>query len=571
MRVYKRYLKSYLPLFMIAVLFLILEATADLFQPMLIARLIDDGIGSGDMGKVRLIGLMMLFIALGGLFSAIMRNILSTHVSYGFARRLRKDLYDKLLQMNMLQVEEIERGSMINRLTFDVRQLQLFFNGTMRIFLKAPFLMIGSFIMVMQLNIRFVIVYLAVLPIMVLAIIINIKLGYPKLAKIQVQLDRLNKKTIEYLNGIRVVKAFNRTAYENQNFSKVSTQLKEVTRSAMRFMAIFNPIIMMAVNLAIILVLINSKSWLLSGTVEVGQIVAFVNYMTQLMFASTIMSRVFNMFIRAKTSNQRVMEIFNLQVPSRQEQKMITREKIHSGICISNVSYHYGNGECALKDIDFKIEKGQSLGIIGMTGSGKTTLINLLIGLLKPTEGEIIIGDEKLLDENITSYRQHVGYVPQDKVIFSDTVSRNIAFDVSDQEGLSMDETLRLSVADFVYDMADQEDTLLGKGGVNISGGQQQRIALARAIKKAPSLLLLDDSTSALDAVTERRIFQNMHELQETTLIVVGQKISTVRQMDKILVLDDGKMTGFDTHERLLENCEAYQAIFEAQLGGEQR
>jgi len=565
MGLYKKYLKKYRGYFSLAVMFLMFEAAADLFQPLLISKIIDTGIQQGDLKAVGNISLMMFGIAILGLLSALARNYLSTHVSFNFAKDLREALYDKLLKLNMTQVETIERGSMINRLTFDIGQVQMFVNGTMRIFLKAPFLAIGSFIMVLNLDIRFLWLYISILPVMVAVVVINLKYGYPKLAKIQVKLDRLNKKTIEYLNGIRVVKAFNRSAYENKNFDQVSDELQEVSTHAMQFMTLFNPTIMLAANLTIVVLLYLSRDWVQNQDISVGQIVAFINYMTQLMFATSVMTRVFTMYARAKTSSERIEEVFNLEVPDSEVDVAIVHEDLSEGIHIKNLCYRYGEGELTLDNINLHLKSGESLGVIGTTGSGKTTLVHVLVGLLTPTDGQVLVGDKTLTSKNMASLRESIGYVPQDKILFSNTVKENIMF------GESTDETLNHIIeqasAEFVYDMTDREESWIGKGGVNISGGQKQRLSLARALMKKPEILILDDSTSALDAVTEKQILDNILMMNPQMMVVVGQKISTVQRMDRILVLDNGKVAGIDTHENLLTSCKPYQEIYAAQMG----
>lgn len=565
MKIYFKYLKKYQVYFALAVIFLILEATADLLQPLMISRIIDIGIKENNMDFVLYTSFMMFMIALLGLFSALARNYLSTHVSFNFAKDLRSALYDKLLKLNMTQVETIERGSMINRLTFDVRQMQMFVNGTMRIFLKAPFLAIGSFIMVLNLDSRFVYLYLSILPVMIAVVIINMKFGYPKLAKIQVKLDHLNKKTIEYLNGIRVVKAFNRSEYENENFNQVSDELQDVSTKAMHFMALFNPIIMFAANLAIVVLLYFSREWLQAQVISVGQIVAFINYMTQLIFATSVMTRVFTMYIKAKTSNSRIEEVLELQVPTSDNICNLMERDLDEGLYLRNVSYRYGQGELTLDNINIHVKPGERLGIIGTTGSGKTTLIHLLVGLLKPTAGEIILGSQVINSDNIKSLRDFIGYVPQEKILFSKTVKENVYF--GQDQAKNLDHVLKQASSEFVDKMQFKEESMLGKGGVNISGGQKQRLSIARALIKSPKILLFDDSTSALDAITEKNILDSIMTINPKMMILVGQKISTVQRMDRILVLDHGKVVGHETHDNLLTSCKPYQEIYQAQMG----
>lgn len=574
MIIFKQYFSKYLPQTFVAVALLAAETLADLYQPLLISKLIDEGISNQNIERVKEIGLMMIGVAFIGLMCTLGRNYMSTHISFGFGRDLRGGLYAKLLTLNMIQIEDVERGSIINRLTFDVQQIQHFVNGSMRIFLKAPLLALGSFFMVLQLDRRFFYIYLVVVPLILILIVVNVNIGYPLFAKIQVELDKLNKKTIEYLNGIRVVKAFNRSKYENDNFDKVNEELMHVTSKAFKVMAVFNPLNMLVVNMAVVSVLFLSKSWMSNSSFGVGQIVAFVNYMTQLLFAISIMSRIFNMYIRAKTSNQRVVEILNMSVNNQDVQQaspfnhLLNEEDFNKGIKIENLSYKFGEGDFALNHINLDIPYGKSLGIIGATGSGKTTLAHLLIGLLEPSEGAIYIGNKKLDSANIDSFRALAGYVPQEKILFSDTVINNIKIgndQLDDEEYIQL---IKQVSGEFIFDMTENWDTKLGKGGVNISGGQKQRISLARALARQPKVIVLDDSTSSLDAITEKKVFDQLKGSKlEASFIVIGQKITTIRHMEQILVLHNGEMVGLGGHEELILNCPTYRELYDVQMG----
>lgn len=571
------YFKKYIPSFIFGMFVLISETMLDLVQPLLISRLIDEGIVMSDFDQVKHIGLLMIGLAMLQLGFSFLRNYMSTHVSFSFSRDVRQGLYEHMLKLNMTQIEEVERGSMINRLTFDIRQLQMLVNGSMRFFIRVPLFAIGGLIMVFGLGQRFVWMYLSSIPIVAIILLINLKFGFPKMRRIQKQLDHLNKKTIEYLNGIRVVKAFNRTAYENEQFEEVNDKLTEVSIDASVFMAIFNPAISLAVNSAVVITLYLSGLWISDGLVGVGQVVAFMNYMARLIMAMSFMARVFNMYIRGRTSANRIEEIFNLPVSDESRPVELEDKAIEEGITLKNVAYRYGEGEFALEDISLSIKSGESIGIIGATGSGKSTLIHLLTGIIEPTKGSIHIGNQCLDANSVKSFRHQIGYVPQDKILFSDSVLNNICFNLehsvdSSDENYDVDrlkEALTISSSDFVDAMEHGIHTRLGKGGVNISGGQKQRISLARALYKNPKYLILDDCTSALDAITEKAVFEGLKKKEGAiSMIVIGQKIATVRQMDRVMVLHKGRIAGIGSHEGLLETCQPYQALYQAQMGG---
>lgn len=571
----KSFFKKYIPGFLAGIFVLIMELTLDLLQPLYISRLIDEGIAASDLERVRNIGVTMIGLALLQLTFGFFRNLLSTHVSFSFSRDVRQKLYEHMLKLGITQVEEVERGSMINRLTFDVRQVQMLVNGSMRFFIRVPLFAVGGLIMVAGLGSRFVWMYLSSIPLVALILYINLKFGFVRVRRIQKQLDHLNKKTIEYLDGIRVVKAFNRTDYENGQFDDVNGRLTHVSTDAGVFMAFFNPAISLSVNMAVIVTIFLSAGWIERDLVGVGQIVAFINYMARLVIAMSFMARIFNMYIRGLTSARRIEEIFALEIPDDEHLVDIDEQDIHSGLNVESVSFRYGEGDYALKDISFKLESGESLGIIGLTGSGKSTLVHLITGLLKPVDGEIRIGSKILDDKSVFSFRRWLGYVPQDKILFSDSVLNNICFvkDEEDSVGWNDDqlkEALEVASADFVDDMEDGHHTLLGKGGVNISGGQKQRLSLARALYRNPRLLILDDCTSALDAITEKAVFEGLKQSDtDNSMIVIGQKIATVRQMDRIMVLHQGKVAGIGSHEQLLESCSSYRELYHAQMGGQ--
>lgn len=567
----KRFFKKYSIGFFIGLTVLIMETMLDLVQPLYISRIIDEGIMMSDLDKVIQLGLTMVGLAGLQLTFGFFRNYMSTHVSFSYARDIRQSLYEHMLKLEILQIEEVERGSMINRLTYDIRQVQMLVNGSMRFFIRVPLFAIGGLIMVTGLGRGFVWMYLSSIPIVAIILFINLKFGFPKVKKIQKQLDGLNKKTIEYLNGIRVVKAFNRTDYENAQFESVNDNLTDVSVDAGVFMSVFNPAIALTVNMAVIVGIYLSGQWIEAGTAGVGQVVAFINYMARLIMAMSFMARVFNMYIRGITSARRVEEIFNLPVTRESGEIEIAEDDIDQGISFESVSYKYGDGEYALEDISFGIKAGEKLGIIGSTGSGKSTLIHLLVGLLQPTKGAIKIGQKNLTAHTVRSFRNYLGFVPQDKIIFSKTIGENIVFnqdnDISDAQGL--EQAMSVAAVDYIEDMEHGIETRLGKGGVNISGGQKQRLSLARALYKKPKCLVLDDCTSALDAMTEKAVFDGLKNHAKPVLtIMISQKISSVRQMDKIMVLSNGRIVGLDTHDVLLSTCQPYQELYKAQMGG---
>lgn len=557
---YKKYIRKYLLPFLVSILFLSLETFSDLMQPMLVSKLIDNGVSRSDFSIVRYYGTLMLFTTFVGMIGALMRNWISSEVSFKFAMELREELFNKLLKIPMLKVEEFERGSLITRLTGDVNQVQLFVNGIMRIFLKAPLLAIGSFLMVINLDKRFLGIYMSIVPLSILIVIINLKIGFPLFDRIQMVVDTLNQRTMEYLSGIRTVKAFNRFDYEKERFTDISTELRDSKIKTLRIMAIFGPMIQLVVNMAVVFVIFVGKDWVNSGDLGVGEIVAFTNYMTQFYFALHIMTRIFIVFVRAKTSAKRISEVLSVEVEDNLIKDQVPKDY---SVEFKNVNFRYGEGENTIENIDFKIENGTSVGVLGSTGSGKSTLIHLINGILKPTSGSIYVGgaDIKYVDKEILN--EIVAYVPQKSTLFTGSVKENVFIGESHNDDDICKKALDTAMAsEFVDAMPEGVDTIIGKNGVNISGGQKQRISIARAIASRPKILILDDSTSALDVLTERRLKDNIKNMEEHTLIIVAQKISSVKDLDKILVLNDGKIEAYGTHEELLLTSQTYKAIY---------
>ncbi|MBF4692441.1 ABC transporter ATP-binding protein [Fusibacter ferrireducens] len=565
MKAYGQFIKKHWSSFLMAVAFLGLETFSDLMQPMLVSKLIDQGIVEENMALIAHYGGLMLGMTCIGMVGALMRNWLSSNVSFSIAMELREMLYEKLLTFPMLKVEGMERGSLITRLTSDVTQVQLFINGLMRIFLKAPLLAIGSFIMVLNLNRRFLSVYLAVIPLAIVLVSVNLKIGYPLYARIQKVVDRLNQNTMEFLSGIRTVKAFNRFDYENQKFHLISDDLRQITTRTMRIMAAFGPVILLIVNMAIVAVLYKGSAWVHSGEIGVGEIVAFINYMTQFYFALSVITRVFNVFVRAKTSAARISEVIAYE--DIEEMKAVQMpEALH--LTFDNVSFRFGEGEETLKDLNFNIEYGASIGILGSTGSGKTTLIRLINGILKSSSGAVKIGGIPLDQISSDFLKKNIAYVPQNNMLFTGSIADNLRYGSENASEAEMWRALEIAMAKpFVTAMPDQLETLIGKNGVNISGGEKQRLSIARAIIHQPKILILDDSTSALDVLTERALKQHLRDLGDLTLIVVAQKISSVMDLDRIIILNNGEVEAFGTHEELLETSPIYLAIYQAELG----
>lgn len=568
----KKYIKRYKKQFLIALIFIILETMGDLIQPTIMSKIIDKGVKRGDMNYVfKLGGLMFLMTAIGASF-AVIRNIVSSKVSQNFGADLREDLYIKIQGFSFDNVDEFQDASLITRLTNDINQIQNFSHGLMRIFVKAPVLGIGSVVMAFLLNPKMALILLAAIPIVAIIISINLKISYPIFTKIQKSLDKVNGVMREYLAGIRVVKAFNRFNYEKSRFRLVNDDLRKISLKGMRIVAVFNPLVALVVNIGIVLVLWFGGLRVNAGEMEVGKIMAFVNYMTQVLFSLIMMTRILNIFIRAKASSERIGEVFAAEDTIIVKENPTPFKDVRGRLEYEQVYFKYHNtSRYVLENINFSINPGETLAIIGSTGSGKSSLINLIPRFYDATEGKVKIDGIDVKDIGLNELREKVGIVPQKVLLFTGSIEENIRW--GDENATTYDVKRVAEIAhahDFIISFNDGYNTYLGQGGVNLSGGQKQRISIARALIKKPKILILDDSTSAVDLITERKIKQGFKEyVKETTIVLIAQRITSVMDADKILVMDRGRIVGQGTHDELMKDSEVYKDIYYSQLGKE--
>ncbi len=569
-----KYWPKYRKLFVASVSCVAGEALCDLMQPQLLAKAVDEGVKKSDFNTVLRIGaLMVLMTALGAVF-ACLRNVFSSKASQNFGADMRRDLFIKIQKLSVSDAEQYDGGSLVTRLTNDVTQLTNFINGIMRIFVKAPVVCIGGIILASRLNIRLLPIIAGVVFVSFLSIGLSMKLSYPVFAKVQTAIDRMNTTVREYLIGIRLVKAFGRFRHEEQRFEQANELLSRTTIKASRIMSMFSPVSNLAGNAGIVLVLFVGVSLVPKGEMEIGQIMAFVTYMTQILVSMTMISNMLNVFVRTKASYSRIAELMNM--PDSEDYEAPAREggayNAESILELNGVWFEYplATGDIALAGISFSIGRGQTLGVIGPTGSGKSSLAALLLKFYGISGGKIIFAGEDI--SNITPFelRKRVSIVPQAPMLFTGTIRENILAGNRDLSEEEMCECARIAMADeFVTASKDGYDTMLGQGGINLSGGQKQRLSIARALASKPELLILDDCTSALDALTEAKVLDRLRSgISHMSCILISQRISTVMRTDKILVLANGRQAGFGSHEELMTSCEEYRGIYDSQIGG---
>jgi len=574
MKFLSKYIKKYWKSFSIAVLFLTFEAISDLMQPTIMAKIIDEGVVNRDIHYVLKMGGLMFVITAFGAVSASIRSVMASIVSQNFGTELRSDLFKKVQALSFKNLDKFDRASLITRLTNDVTQVQVFVNGLMRIFVKAPLLAIGGLVMAVRLNLHLSVVLAVVVPIVALFIVLNLRLGFPLFSKVQQALDRVNSVIREYLSGVRVVKAFNRFDVEIGKFTKANDHFKGQSIAAGRLMATFSPAIMLTVNLGIVVVLWMGGLGVDSGKIQVGHIIAFTNYMTQILFSLMMISMVFNMFVRAKASAGRIDEVFLQEDDITWEKEPLPPSHIEKGrIDFEHVSFSYEgmSGEPILKNINLTLLPGETVGIIGSTGSGKSTLVGLIPRFYDVTGGTIKVDEQDIKLVNPKELREKIAMVPQKNILFTGSVADNIRWGNEHASDAEVEMAATIAGAhDFIAASPEGYQTQIGQGGVNFSGGQKQRISIARALVKKPDILILDDSTSAVDVATEAKIKAGLKKYAKgLTCLLIAQRITSIIDADRIVVLDEGEVAGVGSHDELLSHCKVYQEIYRSQMGKE--
>ncbi len=573
------YIRRHLGIFLLSTLFLTMEAMADLFQPAFMSMIVDRGIQNANIRQILFYGLCMLGIAMTGAACAVMRNRFASRVSQTIGKELRRDIYHNVQLLSMENIDRLRPASIITRITNDVVQVQEFINGIMRIMVKAPITCIGAVVLILLQTPRQAPVMAGILMVAAVLILGNMRIGYPRFGMVQKRLDRLNGVTREFLSSVRVVKAFHAEEKEGEKFEEVSLEFARANTAALRTMAVFSPLISLTVNFGIVLLLWISGS---SQGTELGRLMASVNYMTQVLFAVGMISNTLNVAVRATASSARIKEVLE-EMPAQQMPANPLKPEIKGHIRMEHVSFVYGGAgkrglpgndmshkKEALHDINIQIQPGETIGIIGATGSGKTTFVNLIPRLYDATEGRVWIDGCDVTEIDTKLLRTAIAVVPQKALLFSGTIRENLRWGCED----ARDEELYRAAgtacaASFIEQSPQGYDTLLGQGGVNLSGGQKQRLSLARALVRNPKILILDDCTSALDAQTESDVLKGLRDMGGgATVLLVSQRISTVMRTDRVLCMDNGYVQGYGTHDELMASCKTYQDIYHSQIGG---
>ena len=565
-----KYLKPYKKYAFLAPLMMLLEVAAELSMPKIMTYLIDKGVSMGNTGLIIKIGILMLVISIIGIIGGVGCLVCAAIASQRTGTDLRKAAFEKIQDFSFHNIDTFSTPSLITRLTNDITQIQLVIMMCLRMMVRSPLLCVGSIIMAFSINAKIAGMFILVVVLLTIAVVVILKHAIPKFKMVQEKLDKVNTVMRECLAGIRVVKAFVRNDYEMEKFSEVNTDYKNTTVSAFKIMMLMMPIMMILVNGTIIAILWFGGLQAYAGIIAVEEIMACITYLMQMMMATMMMAMNFMFISRAKISADRVMEILDAEVDITDPVEPKLPEEVKGRVEYKNVSFRYkmGSGDAVLEDISFIAEPGQTIGILGETGSGKSSLVNLLPRLYDVTEGQILVDGIDVREYKIRELRQRVAVVLQETILFSGTIRDNIRWGKSDATEEEIIAAAKAAQAhDFIMELPKQYDTELGQRGINVSGGQKQRISIARALIQNPAIIIFDDSTSAVDSLTEKNIRQSMKESHnECTKFIIAQRISSIRHADKILVLSGGKIVAQGNHKYLMETSVDYQEIFASQI-----
>ena len=561
-------LKPYWTLVIGVLVLVFISTMTDLELPDLMSDIVDTGIVQGDVSYILGRGGVMLLVALLGTVCTILTSYLSSKIGMGFSRDLRKKVFEKVESFSLTEINEVGTASLITRTTNDINQVQMVVIMMMRMMLSAPIMIVGALIMALRKDVELSKVILVVIPIIIVTIVIIAKFTLPMFQKMQDKIDKLNLVVRENLTGIRVIRVFNKVEAEQERFNQASLEVSRIATMANRLMGALMPLMMLILNLSIIAVIWFGGIRINDGDLMVRDLMAFIQYLTQVMFSLLMLTMMFVLIPRAQASAVRINEVLEMESPI-QEPKEAIQPQLKGYVEFKNVSFGYeGAEEYAISNISFVAKPGEVTAIIGGTGSGKSSILNMIPRFYDAAKGEVLVDGVNVRDMNQQELRSKIGYVPQKAVLFTGTIRDNILYGKEDATDEEVRHALEIAQAtDFVSKMKEGIESPISQGGTNVSGGQKQRLSIARAIVRKPEIYLFDDSFSALDFKTDAQLRAALKkETKDSTVIIVAQRVSTVMDATRILVMDEGHVVGMGTHEELLQTNEIYQQIVESQL-----
>lgn len=564
-----RFLKDYKKETVLAPLFKLLEASFELMIPLVVAAIVDQGIGQGEISYVYKMGGIMILLGVVGLIAAVSAQFFAAKAAVGFATGLRSALFGHIQSLSYTEIDTVGTSTLITRLTSDVNQVQSGVNMTLRLLLRSPFIVFGAMIMAFTVDVKSALIFVGVIPLLCVVVFGIMLITMPMYKLVQKHLDEVLSLTRENLTGIRVIRAFHKEKEEVAKFKKGNDGLTDMQLSVGKISALMNPVTYVIINLGLVVLIYTGAMQVDTGRLTQGQVIALVNYISQILVELIKMANLIVLITKALASANRLSGIFEIKSSMDESGS----EKIAEGKEIPVLEFedagfcYAGAGEESLSGIDFAIYQGETVGIIGGTGSGKSTLVNLIPRFYDVTKGVLKFHGKPIAAYDTEELRERIGIVPQKAVLFKGTIQTNLCWGKEDATEEEMNEALFVSQAKEFVDKLDLGlASPVAQGGKNFSGGQRQRLTIARALVRKPEILILDDSTSALDYATDAKLRAGLKERKDAmTTVIVSQRTSSIQHADKIVVLDDGKVAGIGTHKYLLEHCEVYQEIYDSQ------
>lgn len=568
MRKLLRFLKDYKKESILSPLFKLLEASFELFVPLVMAAIIDTGIGNKDGGFILKMCGILILLALVGLTCSITAQYFAAKAAVGFATKVRHALFDHIQKLSYTEMDTAGTDTMITRMTSDINQAQSGVNMVLRLFLRSPFIVFGAMIMAFTIDVKAALIFVVTIPVLSVVVFGIMIITIPLFRRVQASLDKVLGVTRENLTGSRVIRAFNKEQEEIADFDESNERLTDVQLFVGKISALMNPLTYIIINVALVILIWTGAIQVNIGKISQGEVVALVNYMSQILVELVKLANLIITVTKAIACGNRVQSIFEMET-SMVDGNGSKKEDTGYTVEFRNVSMRYkGAGADTLTGIDFKAKPGDTIGIIGGTGSGKSSVVNLIPRFYDVTEGQVMVDGMDVREYKITDLRDKIGIVPQKAVLFAGTVRSNLAWGKEDATEEEMQQALSVAQAAEVVDKKDGKlDAEVEQGGKNFSGGQKQRLTIARALVKRPEILIMDDSSSALDYATDAKLRQAIHNMpSRPTVFIVSQRAASIMYADKIIVLDDGTVAGTGTHEELLKDCSVYQEIYYSQF-----
>lgn len=567
---YWQILKRYKGGLLISPLLVLITVLCETVQPMFMAEIIDNGVMNRDLSVITHIGTYMILVSIAGLVVNIINVYISSRIGIGFGTDLRETLFGKIQQLSFFDIDKFSSASLITRLTSDISRIQQIVLMSLRLLLRSPLMLAMAVFFVIRINRELAMVLIIAIPILGGSVYLILSKGFPFFLKVQQKVDQLNSVVRENLINIRVVKSFVREDFETKKFDKSSEELRDMVISASNIVVSIFPVMQLVMNLSTLAILWLGGQKVIHGELKVGELISFVNYLAQVLMSLMMLSMIIMSYARASASSKRILEVLDTEASLvNTKEGLQDKHKIEKGkVTFDNVSFRYiGSENNVLQHINFQAHPGETIALVGATGSAKSSLVQLIPRLYDATSGEIRIDDIPVKDYNLDELHARIGMVLQKNELFTGTIIDNLRWGKPDASIAEIEEATRAAEAhDFIQSFTDGYYTLLGRGGINLSGGQKQRICIARALLRKPKILILDDSTSAVDTETELKIRNNLNALlHDTTVFIITQRINTMQSADRVIVLEDGEVNAIGTPDELMKSSDVYQDIYHSQ------